>query len=63
MRAPEAVMPSMMLAVAVLAVLLVLGILSETFEVMLLPRRVSRRVRMVRIFFVLRGGSGRAWES
>jgi hypothetical protein len=53
----------MMLAVAVLAVLLVLGILSETFEVMLLPRRVSRRVRMVRIFFVLRGGSGRAWES
>ena len=46
-------MSSMMLAVAVLSVLLVLGILSETFEVMLLPRRVPRRVRMVRIFFRL----------
>lgn len=41
----------MTLAVAALALLLVLGILNETFEVMLLPQRVGRRVRPVRIFF------------
>jgi len=53
MRTLEAIMSSMMVAVAALSILLVLGILSETFEVMLLPHRIPRRVHMVRIFFRL----------
>jgi hypothetical protein len=40
-------------AVIVAGVIIIVGILSETFEVMLLPRRVPRRVRPVRIFFHL----------
>jgi hypothetical protein len=43
--------PGMALAVAILGLLLVAIVLLETFEVMLLPRRVPRRVRMVRVFF------------
>jgi hypothetical protein len=35
----------------VAGLLIILAVLSETFEVMLLPRRVPRRVRPVRIFF------------
>ena len=40
-------------AVTVAGFLIILGVLTETFEVMLLPRRVPRRVRAVRIFFRL----------
>ena len=40
-------------AVTVAGLLIILAILSETFEVMLLPRRVPRRVRAVRVFFRL----------
>ena len=38
-------------AATVAGLLIILAILSETFEVMLLPRRVPRRVRPVRVFF------------
>ena len=47
-------------AVTVAGLLIILAILSETFEVMLLPRRVPRRVRTVRIFFRL---TWWAWSS
>jgi hypothetical protein len=42
-------------AVTVAGVIIIVGILSETFEVMLLPRRVPRRVRPVRIFLAVYG--------
>ena len=47
-------------AATVAGLLIILGILSETFEVMLLPRRVPRRVRPVRVFFRL---TWWAWSS
>jgi hypothetical protein len=50
---PAAIVPCMTLVASAVALLLVVGILHEAFEVMLLPRRVPRRVGMVRIFFRL----------
>jgi hypothetical protein len=47
-------------AVTVAGFIIIVGILSETFEVMLLPRRVPRRVRPVRVFFRL---TWWAWSS
>jgi hypothetical protein len=47
-------------AATVAGLLIIFGILSETFEVMLLPRRVPRRVRPVRVFFRL---TWWAWSS
>jgi hypothetical protein len=49
----EAIGLAVIPAVTVVGLLLILGILTETFEVMLLPRRVPRRVRAVRVFFRL----------
>src|SRR3989442_7885629 len=36
---------------AVISVLLILGILLDAFEVVVLPRRVTRRFRMARFFY------------
>jgi hypothetical protein len=49
----EAIRLAVIPAVTIVGLLLILGILTETFEVMLLPRRVPRRVRAVRVFFRL----------
>ena len=49
----EAIGLAVIPAVTVVGLLLILGILTETFEVMLLPRRVPRRVRALRVFFRL----------
>jgi hypothetical protein len=42
----------MNLAVGVLAVILILVILLEAFETIILPRRVSRRFRLTRVFYL-----------
>jgi hypothetical protein len=45
---------------AIAAVLLIAGVLWDTFETVVLPRRVSRRFRLARMYFL---GTWRAWSS
>ena len=42
----------MPVAALILGVLLILGILQDSFETIILPRRVSRKFRLSRLFYV-----------
>ena len=46
-----AILPYTPLTVASLAILMMAVVLQDAFEVMLLPRRVHRRVRLTRFYF------------
>ena len=50
----------MRIGASIVALLLVLGVLFETFEVMLMPRRTPHRVRFVRVFLRL---TWRIWSA